>query len=95
MPFKTSVSRSRSSACSKPCASIIPVTAPVLGSMRAMVSVCQTFAQISPSIHSSSLSLRSGSPARVTSIVCTVGVGVLRSSRVSRLEPSDSHKILP
>ena len=58
-----------------PFRSIHPVTLPVAGSTRAICSLCQILAQISPFTHSSSLSCDTGVPWSVTVIVfCTANV---------------------
>jgi hypothetical protein len=62
MPFMTSSLPVRSIAGKIPFRSIHPVTLPVTGSMRAICSLCQILAQISPFTHSSSLSCDTGVP---------------------------------
>ncbi len=64
-------------------ASIRPVTTPVAGSIRTIVSVVHTFAYTEPSLaHSSSLSLSTGRPSSVTSTV-PVSANVSGSRKVS------------
>ena len=62
MPFSTSVAARARAAAAGRARSIQPVTRPSFGEIRAMRSVCQTLAKISPLTYSSSLSCSPGGP---------------------------------
>ena len=72
MLVKTSIVDMSSDSAMIPVQSMIPTTDPVVGLIRRIFIVCQTFAHISPSTHSSSLSCPITEPCIDTAILRTM-----------------------